>query len=120
MPNVPKRFRWSELPKDEPMALLQRRRVIGEQAMVSQVHLMKGCYVPTHAHFNEQITCILNGRLRFILGEKADQSQEELILSAGEVLYLPSDVPHSAEALEDTLVLDVFSPPSENTGIDRR
>ena len=102
------------------MALLERRRVIGERAMVSQVHLKKGCFVPTHAHFNEQITCVLSGRLRFILGEESVKSREEMTLSAGEVLYLPSNVPHAAEAMEDTLVLDIFSPPSEKTGIDRQ
>lgn len=113
------RYRWSDLPKDHPMALLERRRVIGERAMVSQVRLTKGCFVPSHAHFNEQITCIISGRLHFTIGPADGKSREELTVSAGEVLLLPSNVPHSAEALEDTVVLDVFSPPSEKTGIDR-
>jgi len=113
-------YRWSELPKDQPMALLERRRVVGQQAMVSHVLLKKGCFVPTHAHVNEQITCILSGRLHFMLGDENASSREELTLASGEVLHLPSNVPHSAEALEDTIVLDVFSPPSEKTGIDRK
>lgn len=101
------------------MALLERRRVIGERAMVSQVHLKKGCFIPTHTHFNEQFACILSGRLRFILGEETDKSREEMTLSAGELLHIPSNAPHAAEAMEDTVVLDIFSPPSEKTGIDR-
>lgn len=114
------RYRWSELPKDQPMALLERRRVVGQQAMISHVFLKKGCFVPTHAHFNEQFACILSGRLHFVLGDENTSSREEWTLAAGEVLHLPANVPHSAEALEDTVVLDIFSPPSERTGIDRK
>ncbi len=119
IPTAAVRYRWSELPKDQPLALLERRRVVGQQAMISHVLLKKGCFVPAHAHFNEQFACILSGRLHFVLGDENAPSREELTLVAGEVLHLPSNVPHSAEALEDTVVLDVFSPPSEKTGIDR-
>jgi quercetin dioxygenase-like cupin family protein len=113
------RYRWADLKTDRPMQLLERRRIIGEQAMLSQVRLEKGCYVPTHAHANEQFACILSGRLKFGLGPEGSAERREVVVAAGEVLHLPSNVPHSAEALEDTLVLDVFSPPSEKTGIDR-
>jgi len=120
IPAAALRYRWSELPKDQPMALLERRRVVGQQAMISHVLLKKGCFVPTHAHFNEQFCCIQSGRLHFILGTENAAFREEFTLAAGEVLHLPSNVPHSAEALEDTVVLDIFSPPSEKTGIDRK
>ncbi|MBI1827706.1 MAG: cupin domain-containing protein [Planctomycetes bacterium] len=113
-----KRFRWDELTTDAPMALLDRRRVIGEHAMISQVHLQKGCFVPSHAHANEQFVCIMKGRLHFVLNEGSELLRENVTVGAGEVLHLPPNVPHSAEALEDTIVLDVFSPPSQKTGID--
>lgn len=113
-------YRWSELPKDTPMALLERRRVIGEQAMISHVTLHKGCFVPTHAHANEQFACILSGRLKFTLGDAAAGATEERIVGPGEILHLPCNVPHAAEAIEETIVLDVFSPPSATTGIDRK
>lgn len=100
------------------MALLERRRVIGERAMISHVTLFKGCFVPTHSHANEQITCVISGRLQFQIGE--GENPQTIIVSLGEVIHLPSGVPHSAEALVDTVVLDVFSPPSETTGIDGR
>jgi quercetin dioxygenase-like cupin family protein len=119
MPFTATRYRWSDLPADHPMVLLERRRVIGDQAMISHVHLKKGCLVPTHAHFNEQFACILSGSLRFTIGGENDSSREKLTVSAGEVLHLPSNTPHAAEAMEDTVVLDIFSPPSEKTGIDR-
>jgi quercetin dioxygenase-like cupin family protein len=112
--------RWTDLAQDTPMPLLARRRIIGEQAMLSQVHLQKGCFVPTHQHFNEQMACVMSGALRFGLGLEGSADHREVVVNAGEVLHLPANVPHSAEALVDSVVLDVFSPPSEKTGIDRR
>lgn len=120
MPHKAVVFRWSELSCDVPMPMLERRRVIGEQAMVSHVTLQKGCFVPTHTHVNEQMTCILSGRLKFTLGDAASPDQETVIVASGEVIHLPSNVPHAAEAIEETVVLDIFSPPSATTGIDRK
>jgi len=102
------------------MALLERQRIIGEKAMLSRVLLRKGCDVPTHSHENEQFACILSGRLRFGIGAEGSPQRREVIVSAGEVLHLPSNIPHSAFAEEETLVLDIFSPPSAATGIDRK
>lgn len=112
-------YRWDDLDRDEPMPFISRQRVIGKQVMISKVLLQKGCFVPTHNHENEQFAHIVSGSLRFILGEEGGGDQQELIVSAGEILHLPSMVPHAAEALEDTVVLDIFSPPSETTGIDQ-
>ena len=113
----PNLHRWSTLPSDTPMDKLTRRRIIGEQAMLSYINLTKGCFVPSHSHANEQFAVMLSGRLRFILTENG--KEREVIASAGEVLHLPANLPHSAEAIEDSVVLDVFSPPSQTTGIDR-
>ena len=113
------RYRWADLPTDRPMDLLERRRIIGEHVMVSEVLLQPGCRVPTHTHENEQLAHVIRGRIRFGVGAEGSPDREEMILEGGEVLYLASTVPHSAEALEETLVLDIFSPPSEKTGIDR-
>lgn len=113
-----KHHHWHELPIDVPMALLERRRVVGEKVMISHITLHKGCRVPTHSHENEQMSCILSGRLRFGLGAEGSPDRREVTLGPGEVLHLPSNVPHSAEALEETVVLDVFAPPSVGTGID--
>ena len=114
-----KHYRWSDLPQDTPMELLSRKRIIGEQMMISQVNLRKGCCVPTHSHANEQFACIMSGELRFGIGEEGSAARYEVCVKAGGVLHLPANVPHSAEALEDTLVIDLFSPPSATTGIDR-
>lgn len=114
-----RRYRWNELSMDSPLPLLERRRVMGGHAMISEVALRKGCDVPAHAHENEQFTCVLRGRLRFVLGEAGAADRSEVDVGAGEVLHLPPNVLHAALALEDTVVLDVFSPPSATTGIDR-
>lgn len=113
------RYRWSDLATDRPMEQLERRRIIGEKMMISRVHLEKGCVVPTHSHENEQFACVVSGRLSFGIGAEGSASRRVVVVENGEVLHLPPNVPHSAEALEDTLVLDLFSPPSQTTGIDR-
>jgi quercetin dioxygenase-like cupin family protein len=106
--------RWSDLPVDAPMALLERRRVIGEKSMVSHITLKKGFFLQSHSHENEQVSCVLSGKLKF--GLKGGDA----VIGPGEVILLPSNLPHSAEALEDTVVLDIFSPPSAGTGIDQK
>lgn len=113
-----KRYCWTDLAQDAPMAKLTRQRIIGQHMMISQVRLERGCHVPTHSHANEQFAMIMSGALRFGIGPEQSADRYEIVVKAGEVLHLPADVPHSADALEDTLVLDVFSPPSQKTGID--
>ena len=104
-------YRWSQMPIERVNATLDRRLITGEHMMLAHVYLKKGCIVPRHRHENEQLTYILEGALRFWIGE--DESQE-IVVRAGEVLHLPSNVWHKAEALHDTLDVDVFSPPRED------
>ena len=111
--------RWDDLPRDAPMPQLTRARLLGEHAMLSEIRLDAGCTVPRHEHENEQFACVQSGAMRFVIGGDGPKEGSTLTVRAGEVLYLPANVPHSAEALEDSVVLDVFSPPSERTGVDR-
>ena len=104
-------FRWTDMPKERVTDQISRRLVTGDRMMLAHVYLDKGAIVPKHTHENEQITYILEGALRFWIGE--DQ-KEEVIVRAGEVLTIPSNLPHKAEALEDTLDVDVFSPPRQD------
>ena len=104
-------FRWDDMEKERVTDMLDRRLITGDRMMLAHVYLKKGCIVPKHSHENEQISYILEGALLFKLGE--DQS-EELIVKAGEVLHIPSNLPHQATALEDTLDVDVFSPPRQD------
>jgi quercetin dioxygenase-like cupin family protein len=104
-------YRWSDVTEERMKGTITRRLVTGDKMMIAQVMLRKGDEVPWHSHHNEQLTYILSGALRFRLG---DESGEELVVRAGEVLVIPSNVPHTAYALEDTLDVDVFSPPRED------
>ena len=100
--------RWADIPKERLSDVLDRKLITGDRMMLAHVYLKKGAVVPRHSHENEQITYILEGGLRFWIG--ADES-EVIDVLAGEVLHIPSNVPHKAEALEDTLDVDIFSPP---------
>ncbi|HKG92237.1 MAG TPA: cupin domain-containing protein [Gemmatimonadaceae bacterium] len=104
-------FRWDDMPKEQVTAQISRRLITSERMMLAHVYLDKGSIVPKHSHHNEQLTYILDGALRFRIGE--DQA-EEVVVRAGEVLVIPSNVPHSAEALEDTLDVDIFCPPRQD------
>jgi quercetin dioxygenase-like cupin family protein len=106
-----KLHRWEDLPRERLNSLLERRLITGTNMMIAHVYLEKGCIVPRHSHHNEQITYVLEGALKFLLGDDQD---EEVIVNAGEVLTIPPHLPHSAEALEDTLDVDIFNPPRED------
>jgi quercetin dioxygenase-like cupin family protein len=104
-------YRWEDMPKEKVTDHLERRLVTGDRMMLAHVYLKKGCVVPRHQHDNEQLTYILEGSLKFWIGE---DETKVVIVKAGEVLHLPSMVWHKAEALEDTLDVDVFSPPRQD------
>jgi quercetin dioxygenase-like cupin family protein len=104
-------YRWEDMPKEKVSDTLDRRLITGENVMLTHVYLKKGAIVQQHNHHNEQITYILKGGLRFWIGE--DES-EVIDVRAGEVLHIPSFVKHKAEALEDTVDVDVFSPPRQD------
>jgi len=101
-------YRWDQVPREELHERLSRRLITGDQVMLAHVYLKQGCVVPKHSHENEQFTYILEGALRFLVG---DAGAEEIVVHAGEVLHLPANVPHEAHALEDTLDIDIFYPP---------
>ena len=104
-------YRWDSMKKERVSDMLERRLITGDRMMLAHVYLKKGCIVPKHSHENEQLTYILEGALKFWIGEDAAR---EITVRAGEVLLIPSNVPHKAEALEETLDVDVFSPPRQD------
>ena len=97
-------YTWDEMEKEVMSEAISRRIISGDKAMVAQVFLVKGAVVPEHFHESEQITYILEGALKF------DIEGKEVVVGKGQVLRIPSNVPHRAVALEDTLDLDIFSP----------
>jgi len=102
---VLKHVRWQDVELEKLNPLLDRQLVVGKDLMVARVLLKKGCVIPLHSHVNEQVTYILEGALKFWIDDK------EIVVHAGEVLCIPSNMPHKAEALEDTIDLDIFNPP---------
>ena len=104
-------YRWEDMPRERVSDLLDRRLITGDRMMLAHVYLKKGCVVPKHRHENEQLTYILEGALRFRIG---DDGAHEVTVAAGEVLHIPSNVWHEATALEDTLDVDIFSPPRQD------
>ena len=104
-------YRWDDLPREELSPLIGRRLITGDQMMIAHVYLAQGAIVPQHSHHNEQLTYIVEGKLRFFLGEDGG---EVVDVAAGEVLHIPAHLPHRAAALEDTLDVDVFHPPRQD------
>ena len=103
--------RWESMPKEQLNESIGRLMITGDRMMIAHIYLKKGSIVPRHHHHNEQITYVLEGALRFRLGAEGEQ---EVIVRSGEVLTIPPNLPHSAEALEDTLDVDIFDPPRQD------
>ena len=104
-------YKWDDMPKEQLTDSLARRLITGDRMMLAHVYMKEGCVIPRHSHENEQLTYILEGALRFYIGE---DEQEEVTVRAGEVLHIPSNIPHKAVALADTLDVDIFSPPRQD------
>jgi quercetin dioxygenase-like cupin family protein len=99
---------WNKVEREHLNPLIDREMVVGDKIMLARVLMKKGAHVPLHHHHNEQVTYILEGALKFAIDGK------EIVVHAGEVLCIPSNMPHEAWALEDTVDLDVFNPPRED------
>jgi len=103
--------RWDDMEQEVVTDKITRRLVTGDKMMIAQALLKKGAIVPMHSHHNEQVTQIISGALRFWLHS---EDSEPIDVRAGEILHIPANVPHRAEALEDTVDIDVISPPRQD------
>ncbi len=101
-------YEWNRVEKEQLSPVLVRQVIHGENITVARLYLRKGCSVPEHKHHNEQISMIEKGALRFVL------NGQERVVKAGEILQIPPHVPHSAEAIEDSVAMDLFSPVRED------
>jgi quercetin dioxygenase-like cupin family protein len=106
--------RWEDIRRETVTPDIARRLFTGERMMLAQVYLDKGAIVPWHSHENEQLTWVLEGALEFSIGQEGSPDMRTVTVSAGGVLFIPSNVPHKAVALADTLDVDVFSPPRQD------
>lgn len=103
-----KHIPWKSVEREHLNPQIDREMLTGQNLMLARVIMKKGAHVPLHHHHNEQVTYILEGALKFAVDGK------EIVVRAGEVLCIPSNMPHEAWALEDTIDLDVFNPPRED------
>jgi quercetin dioxygenase-like cupin family protein len=106
--------KWHEIRREQVTDDIARRLFTGERMMLAQVYLDEGAVVPWHSHENEQLTWVLEGALEFWVGEEGSPDVRKVVVEAGDVLFIPSNVPHKAVALADTLDVDVFSPPRQD------
>ena len=105
---MPEKTSWKSIELEKLSDKISRQMIFGESAMLARIVLSRGAIVPRHSHMNEQITWIVSGALKLIFDDG------ERILRDGEMLLIPANVPHAAEALEDTVDFDVFAPPRED------
>jgi quercetin dioxygenase-like cupin family protein len=96
---------WNQVEREVLTPLFERQLIVGQEIMLARILLRKGCVVPMHSHENEQVSTIIDGELKFLIDGK------EIVVRSGEVLTIPSNMPHEAFALRDTLGIDVFHPP---------
>jgi quercetin dioxygenase-like cupin family protein len=101
-------FRWDEVEPEQMNPLVTRQYVTGTKTMLARLVLKKGAHVPRHQHMNEQVSHVVSGSLKFMLEGK------EVMVSAGEILCIPPDAPHEVIALEDSVALDIFTPPRQD------
>ena len=112
-------YRWHEIEADHPIPLLHRQMVKGDQILAAMVRLEKGCKVALHQHDSEQVAYVISGRVRWGVGGPGSAERKEFEMTGGEVLRLPSNLPHEVEALEETMILDMLAPPGP-MGVDRQ
>ena len=104
-------YHWKHQPSEAMKGTITRRIVTGERTMFAEICFKKGDTVPLHAHDNEQLTYVVEGALKFWFG---DDGKQEVEVSAGAVVVIPSNLPHRPEALHDTVEFDIFCPPRQD------
>jgi quercetin dioxygenase-like cupin family protein len=100
--------KWNDIEVEHLSSLIGRQLIVGTNVMVARILLKKGARVPLHSHHNEQVSYVLDGVMKFFIDNR------EVIVSAGEVLCIPPNMPHEVIALEDTVDLDIFNPPRQD------
>jgi quercetin dioxygenase-like cupin family protein len=99
---------WDRMEAEKLNDKITRQMLNGAHTTVARIFLAQGAIVPRHRHESEQFSLILAGALKFVF------DNGERIVRGGEMIFIPSNVPHAAEALEDTVDLDIFSPRRED------
>ena len=101
-------YRWDQIDTERMSALVSRQVIHSDTMTIARIELKKGASLPEHSHHNEQVSMVERGALQFVL------AGVETIVKPGDILRIPAHVPHSAEALEDSVAVDLFSPRRED------
>jgi len=101
-------YNWNGIPEVELSPGLMRQMIHTSQMTILRVRFKKGVVSPAHRHVHEQVTMLTSGSMRF------DLAGEKIVLHPGDLLPIPSNLVHGAEALEDSVLIDVFTPPRED------
>lgn len=100
---------WNTIPVEVIGEGIQRQMVVGQNIMICRLKIAPFVVTPEHSHVHEQMTLVMQGKAKFILGS------EERIVSAGDVLHFPPNHWHGATMLDEEVVLiDIFSPIRED------
>lgn len=105
------KLNWDNVPSEQVTPQMQRKIVSGEKMMIAKMKFKDGFIVPLHSHHHEQITQVVSGKMRFWFGENKEQEME---LSAGDVIVIPSHLPHEAIMVGDVEEIDSWAPPRED------
>lgn len=101
-------YNWSDITVEQMTPLVTRQVIHAENITIARIGIKAGGAVPTHSHLNEQVLNMISGRMKVVV------DGIEMVLHGGQTLVLAPNVPHSVEALEDTVAVDVFSPRRED------
>jgi len=101
-------YRWDTVPVEQLSSSIKRRMIAGINEMLVRWEFLKGAVATRHSHPHEQIVVMVQGRLRLFVGDA------ETVMATGDIVVIPPNTPHEAHALEDTVVIDIFSPPRED------
>jgi len=101
-------YKWDTVAAEQLTDTIRRRMIVGSNEMLVQWEFKKGAVAARHSHPHEQIVMMQSGRLRLIVGDT------ERILEEDDIVVIPPNVPHEAHSVEDTVVIDIFSPPRED------
>jgi quercetin dioxygenase-like cupin family protein len=105
------KINWDEVYTEEVNASMSRKIVYGEKLMIAKMKFKDGFIVPLHSHHHEQVTQVISGQMRFWFGENKEQVMD---LFPGDVVVIPSNVPHEALMIGEVEETDTWSPPRQD------
>ena len=105
------KINWNNVPSEEVNPSMKRKIVSGEKLMIARMNFKDGFLVPLHQHIHEQVTQVVSGKMRFWFGANKEQTMD---LLPGDVIVIPSNLPHEALMIGDVEEIDTWAPPRQD------